>query len=53
MIKGLTIKIKKLHLRFEEDYYSCENPYSFGVVVDELDFDSSDSRIFFERLSDM
>ena len=53
VIKGLTIKIKKLHLRFEDDYYSSENPYSFGIVIDELDFDSSDSRKFFERLSDM
>ena len=53
VVKGLTIKIKKLHLRFEDDYYSCDNPYSWGVVIDELDFDSSDSRKFFERLSDM
>lgn len=53
MVKGLTIKIKKLHLRFEDDFYSSDNPYSWGVVIDELDFDSSDSRKFFERLSDM
>ena len=53
MIKGLTIKIKKLHLRFEDDFYSSDNPYSWGVVIDELDFDSSDNRKFFERLSDM
>ena len=53
MVKGLTIKIKKLHLRFEDDFYSSDNPYSWGIVIDELDFDSSDSRKFFERLSDM
>ena len=53
VVKGLTIKIKKLHLRFEDDYYSSDNPYSWGVVINELDFDSSDSRKFFERLSDM
>ena len=53
MVKGLTIKIKKLHLRFEDDFYSSDNPYSWGVVIDELDFDSTDSRKFFERLSDM
>ena len=53
VVKGLTIKIKKLHLRFEDDYYSSDNPYSFGVVIDEMNFDSSDSRKFFERLSDM
>ena len=53
VVKGLTIKIKKLHLRFEDDFYSSDNPYSWGVVIDELDFDSTDSRKFFERLSDM
>ena len=53
MVKGLTIKIKKLHLRFEDDFYSSDNPYSWGVVIDELDFDSTDSRKFFERISDM
>ena len=34
VIKGLTLRIKKLHLRYEDDYYSCDNPYSFGVVID-------------------
>ena len=34
MLKGLTIIIKRLHLRFEDDYYSSENPYSFGLVID-------------------
>ena len=33
-VKGLTIFIKRLHLRYEDDYYSGESPYSFGVVID-------------------
>ena len=51
-VKGLKISIKRLHLRYEDDYYSFENPYSFGIVIDELNFDSSDMRVFFERLAD-
>lgn len=51
-VKGLKINIKRLHLRYEDDYYSFENPYSFGIVIDELSFDSSDMRVFFERLAD-
>ena len=34
MLKGLTINIKQLHLRYEDDYYSSECPYSFGLVID-------------------
>lgn len=33
-VRGLTINIKRLHLRYEDDYYSGETPYSFGVVID-------------------
>ena len=34
IVKGLTIYIKQLHLRYEDDYYSSECPYSFGLVID-------------------
>ena len=34
VVKGLTICIKQLHLRYEDDYYSSECPYSFGLVID-------------------
>ena len=34
IVKGLTIYIKQLHLRYEDDYYSSELPYSFGLVID-------------------
>ena len=34
IVKGLTIHIKQLHLRYEDDYYSSECPYSFGLVID-------------------
>jgi len=38
LVRGLTIVINKLHLRYEDDYYSTENPYSFGVVIEVSDF---------------
>jgi len=34
IFKGLKIVINKLHLRFEDDYYAGERPYSFGVVIE-------------------
>ena len=33
LVKGLTLSIKKLHLRFEDDYYSGDTPYSCGIVI--------------------
>ena len=35
MLRGLTLRIKKLHLRYEDDYF-CEEgqPYSCGLVID-------------------
>ena len=53
MLKGLTIVIKRLHLRYEDDYYSGETPYSFGVVIEDLSFDTGETRLIFERLADM
>jgi len=50
MVRGLTIVINKLHLRYEDDYYSTENPYSFGVVIEVSDF-LSDSVITSSYLS--
>ena len=38
LVRGLTIVINKLHLRYEDDYYSTENPYSFGVVIEVSDY---------------
>ena len=38
IVKGLTIHIKQLHLRYEDDYYSSECPYSFGLVIDVSNF---------------
>ena len=53
LIKGLTLVIKRLHLRYEDDYFSQENPYSCGLVIDELRLEASETRIFFERLADL
>ena len=53
LIKGLTLVIKRLHLRYEDDYFSQENHYSCGLVIDELRLEASETRVFFERLADL
>ena len=35
MLKNLTLHIKKLHIRYEDDYFCEEScPYSCGIVVE-------------------
>ena len=34
IFKNLKLKLKKLHLRFEDDTFSVDNPFSFGFVID-------------------
>ena len=37
----LQVKINDLHIRFEEDYFSADKPYSFGLIADQLNLTSS------------
>ena len=40
-LRGLTLTLKNLHVRYEDDYFAGESPYSFGLVIDELRFGDS------------
>ena len=35
------LKINGLHVRFEEDYFSADKPYSIGLIADQLKLNSS------------
>jgi len=37
----LQLKINGLHIRFEEDYFSGDKPYSIGLVADSLNLATS------------
>jgi hypothetical protein len=34
LLKNLKLSIKRLHIRFEDDYFSALTPFSFGIVID-------------------
>ena len=40
---SLTLTIKRLHVRYEDDFFSNESPYSFGMVIEELSFVTNDT----------
>lgn len=39
-LNNLNIQIRKIHIRYEDDYFEAENPYSFGIIADELTFET-------------
>ena len=47
------MKIRNLHIRYEDDHFTDGKPYSFGLLFDELNFETSDMKLIFERLADM
>ena len=34
MLANLNITVERLHIRYEDDYFSEGAPYSFGVIID-------------------
>ena len=52
-MKNLKLVVNKMHIRFEDDYFSNGEtkywlPFSFGFVVDRFEVSSSDSEWLFE-----
>ena len=48
IVKNLKLVVNKMHIRFEDDYFSNGEtkywePFSFGVLVDRFEVSSSDS----------
>jgi hypothetical protein len=44
-LRSLNIVVKRLHIRYEDDYYSTEGkPYSCGVVINEFKCETSNLR---------
>jgi len=33
-MKNITLKINKIHIRYEDDYYFKENPFAYGFICD-------------------
>lgn len=42
-LKNLKLTIKRLHIRFEDDYFSMSSPFSFGIVIEKLELITTDS----------
>lgn len=45
-LKNLHIDVKNVHIRFEDDYFQSDNPYSFGILADSIVFDPIENSKF-------
>jgi hypothetical protein len=48
VLKNIKMTVNKVHIRFEEDYFSngesrSWEPFSFGVVIEKVEVDTSQS----------
>lgn len=53
VLKLLNISIKKIHIRYEEDYFVSNDPYAFGLVVSSVKMYSYDKDIKFQTPIDV
>ena len=37
------MRIKRIHIRYEDDYFNSERPFSIGFSIDEIEFGSKNS----------
>lgn len=42
LLGGLKLDIKRIHIRYEDDYFQIE-PFSFGFMIDSITMDNSDT----------
>ena len=45
---GLKLEIKRIHFRYEDDYFQTNRPFAFGFMIDSLALDNSDTDWNFE-----
>ena len=53
LLGGLKLEIKRVHFRYEDDYFQHHKPFAFGVMVESITMDNSDTDWIFESLSSM
>lgn len=40
ILKLMNLKVNKIHIRYEDDYFHGRDPYSFGIVIKSVQFNS-------------
>ena len=45
---GLKVEVKRIHIRYEDDYFQSARPFSFGLMIDSLTLDNSETDWIFD-----
>ena len=40
LFRGIKYDIKNIHIRYEDDFYSAAQPFSFGVTIKDIKLDT-------------
>ena len=49
LLGGLKLEIKRVHFRYEDDYFQHHAPFAFGVMIETIQMDNSDTDWSFEH----
>lgn len=53
LLEGIKVEIARVHLRYEDDYFNHHRPFSLGVCIDAINFDSSQTHWTFREPNGM
>lgn len=53
LLGGLKLEVKRVHFRYEDDYFQHHKPFAFGLTVESLVMDNSETDWVFESLTSM
>ncbi len=53
LFSGIQLNIKHVHIRYEDDFFSRSRPFSFGLLMDEIDFGNTNSHWTFHTANGM
>ena len=45
---GFKIEFKRIHIRYEDDYFQHNKPFSWGLMIDSISLDNSETDWTFE-----
>ena len=41
IIRGIKLDIRKIHIRYEDDYFHQNRPFALGFIIDSIKLDNS------------
>jgi hypothetical protein len=53
LLGGLKLEVKRIHFRYEDDYFQHHRPFAFGLMIDSITMDNSDTDWTFDTPTSM